>query len=236
MKLIGKGNTAEVFELEDGKIIKLFVKGYPEVPVKHEYQNACFMHSLDVDVPACYEMKEMDNRYGIVYEKVNGKDLFTYMMEKRDVEKGVQILYRLQSRMLSFEGPDLMSYKDFIKMIIGDRYPETIAKLEKLPDDIQVCHGDFHLFNILIDDDEKAFVIDFMNVCKGPKLYDIARTYYLINGDGKSVDEVPDDQKEIVKMRNYLLERYLQLHGVRKEEIEPYLEIIEVCHQCEMLG
>ncbi len=29
MELIGKGNTAEVFDMGDGKILKLFIAGYP---------------------------------------------------------------------------------------------------------------------------------------------------------------------------------------------------------------
>ncbi len=35
MKLIGKGNTAEVYDAGEGKILKLFVKGYPKFAVEH---------------------------------------------------------------------------------------------------------------------------------------------------------------------------------------------------------
>ena len=150
-------------------------------------------------------------------------------------EKGIEIFYNLQNQILNYKCNELMSYKDFIKMIIGDKSPETIKKLDKLPDGENICHGDFHLWNILIDDSGKAKVIDFMNVCCGPKLYDIARTFYLLKGDGSSDEGKSEEEMAIIRQREKLLDKYLVLHGVKKEELQPYLEVIEVCHKCEML-
>ncbi|MGN0738869.1 MAG: hypothetical protein ACI4LX_01695, partial [Treponema sp.] len=64
MKLIGKGNTAEVYDAGEEKILKLFVKGYPNFAVEHEYKNARIMQSFNLPVPACFKMTEVDNRYG----------------------------------------------------------------------------------------------------------------------------------------------------------------------------
>ena len=36
MKLLGAGNTACVYEIEDNKVIKLFHEGYPEEQVERE--------------------------------------------------------------------------------------------------------------------------------------------------------------------------------------------------------
>ena len=235
MKLIGKGNTAEVYDAVEEKILKLFVKGYPKFAVEHEYKNARIMQSFHLPVPACFEMTEVDNRYGIVYEKVSGCDLYEYMIKNNAGKKGIEIFYNLQNQILNCKCNELMSYKDFIKMIIGDKSPETIKKLDKLPDGENICHGDFHLWNILIDDSGKAKVIDFMNVCRGPKLYDIARTFYLLKGDGSSDEGKSEEEMAIIRQREKLLDKYLVLHGVKKEELQPYLEVIEVCHKCEML-
>ena len=43
MKLIGKVNTAEVYDAGEGKILKLFVEDYPKFAVEHEYNNARIM-------------------------------------------------------------------------------------------------------------------------------------------------------------------------------------------------
>lgn len=234
MKRIGKGNTAEVYDVGEGKILKLFVEGYPKLAVEHEYENAKIMQRFQLPVPICFEMTELNNRSGIVYEKVSGCDLYEYMIKKNAGDEGIEIFYNLQNQILNCKCSELMSYKDFIKLMIGDRAPETIKKLDMLPDGENVCHGDFHLWNILIDDNGKAKVIDFMNVCRGPRLYDIARTFYLLQGDDSSDEGKSEEEKAIISQRERLLDKYLMLHGVKKEELQSYLEVIDVCHKCEM--
>ena len=36
--MLGKGNKAEVFEYEHGKVCKLFFEGYPQSYVEHEFK------------------------------------------------------------------------------------------------------------------------------------------------------------------------------------------------------
>lgn len=224
MELIGKGNTAEVFDIGDGKILKLFIAGYPKAPVEREYGNAKKMEGFGLPVPACYEMIEKDGRFGIVYEKVSGTDLYNYIVRTGEIQKGLEILVGFQKQILAKECADLISYKDFIKLVIGDRDPAAFEKIDRLPDGDNVCHGDFHPFNVLVDDEGNAKVIDFMNVCRGPGLYDIARSYYLMRGDGPVNPEIVP-----------LLQAFLQLHGVTETELEPYFEVIGICHKWEML-
>lgn len=64
--------------------------------------------------------------------------------------------------------------------------------------------------------DKTPVVIDFMNVCYGPVLYDITRTYFL------------------VKQYNiYLAKLYLKKMGVLENDILEYLNIIEFCRKYE---
>lgn len=224
MELIGKGNTAEVFDMGDGKILKLFIAGYPKEPVEREFNNAKVMEGFGLPVPACYEMTEKDGRFGIVYEKVPGVDLYNYLVRTGEFQKGLEILVGFQKLILEKECALLMSYKDFIKLVIGDRDPAAFEKIDCLPDGNNVCHGDFHPFNVLVDDEGNAKVIDFMNVCRGPKLYDIARSYFLMRGDGPVDPQI-----------GALLQAYLQLHGVTEVDLEPYFEVIGICHKWEML-
>ena len=224
MKLIGKGNTAEVFDIDNGKILKLFIAGYPKEPVEKEFKNAKLMEGFNLPVPACFEMSKVDNRYGIVYEKIPGVDLFKYITKTGEFQKGLEILVSFQKQILEKECADLMSYKDFIKLVIGNRDPAAFEKIDCLPDGNNVCHGDFHPFNVLVDNAGNAKIIDFMNVCRGPRLYDIARSYFLMRGDGPVNPEIVP-----------LLEAYLQFHGVTEADLEPYFEVISICHKWEML-
>ena len=77
-------------------------------------------------------------------------------------------------------------------------------------------HGDFHPGNILLTPDHRAVVIDFMNVCRGPALYDIARTYFLL----KEKDEA-------------FGRAYLAKMEVSEEELLPFYTVIERCRMYE---
>ena len=57
-----------------------------------------------------------------------------------------------------------------------------------------------------------------MNVCKGPIIYDIARTYFLLG------------------YNQIFQERYLSLMGCNIEEIKPYLEVISLVRENEMIN
>ena len=64
--------------------------------------------------------------------------------------------------------------------------------------------------------DGAPIIIDFMNVCHGSALYDIARTYFLIRQfDGS------------------LANKYLKCIDVSENDIAKYLNIIEFCRQYE---
>lgn len=51
MKLLGKGNTAEVFEYGDKQVCKLFFEGYPQEQVALEFQNAREMYQNKIRIP-----------------------------------------------------------------------------------------------------------------------------------------------------------------------------------------
>ena len=65
-KMIGQGNTAEIYKIDDKKVLKLFRTGLPKDVVEREYQNGIIVQNILDCVPKVYEMVEMDGRHGIV--------------------------------------------------------------------------------------------------------------------------------------------------------------------------
>ena len=49
--MLGKGNTAEIFEYDQGRVCKLFFEGYPQQYIEHEYQNAKEVFGLKLKTP-----------------------------------------------------------------------------------------------------------------------------------------------------------------------------------------
>ena len=60
-----------------------------------------------------------------------------------------------------------------------------------MPDECSVCHGDFSLSNVIIDENGNPFIIDWSHASCGNKLADIAKTYLLfILKDEKDIAEL----------------------------------------------
>lgn len=77
---------------------------------------------------------------------------------------------------------------DFFNIFATDK--DIIQKINLLDDGDCFIHGDYHFGNVIVDETGKFVLIDMMNVCKGPALYDIAGTYYLLSNAGYRIFSV----------------------------------------------
>lgn len=218
MKLIAKGNSAEIYKQNENKICKLFYKNYPKQLVEHEFNNAKIIYQLGINTPFAYDIVFIEERYGIIYEKLNGTTLLSKInTENTNVDFWIEKFVNFHKDFLKYQSDALISYKDFLKLFASESV-DLIKKIDNLQDGNFVLHGDFHLENIIVDNNSNLFLIDMMNVCKGPIIYDIARTYFLLG------------------YNPIFQERYLSLMGCNIEEIKPYLEVISLVRENEMIN
>jgi aminoglycoside phosphotransferase len=228
MKLIAKGNTAEVLDYSEDKVCKLFWQGYPVESVITEFENSMLLNKLKLPVPMCYGRVYIDKRHGLIYEKIQGRDLISLLRDPAKYKMVVLTLVKMHRKILNHECDTLPSYKDFVRNVIAEKDMETIRLLEDLPDGYTLCHGDFHPGNIMIDLGGGIRIIDLMNLCRGPREYDIARTYFLV-GYSKLPNDM-DNLQEIQAIRQMLAKDYLREMAISLNDIVPYLKIIERCH------
>ena len=217
MKLIAKGNTAEVFEYGEDKVLKLFKPGYPVEQIQREFNNTVIMNRICVHTPKAFEIVEHAGRHGIVFQKIVGVDLFSEYLKNPSDEKVASVILTdlsdIQKKVLSEKTEEGISYKNFLDWFGYDG--------SNLPDGNFICHGDLHPGNIIRTKDGELFLIDFMNVCRGPKEYDVARTYVLLtenNPEAKAVGK-----------------KYLELMEMSFLQIEPFLGAIQFCRRKEKL-
>ena len=96
MKLIATGNTAEVFEYEEDKVLKLFKAGYPLEQIQREFNNTVIMNKICVHTPKAFEIVEHEGRHGIVFQKNIGVDLLSeYLKNPSDEKVAAEILVNL---------------------------------------------------------------------------------------------------------------------------------------------
>lgn len=108
----------------------------------------------------------------------------------------------------------LMNYKDFLKLF-SKGSSDLIAQIDCLEDGDCLLHGDFHPANIMVDSNNQPVLIDMMNVCRGPTIYDVSRTYFLLEGN------------------KTLQANYLELMGYQEKDIIPYLRVISQIRETE---
>jgi len=225
-KIIGIGNTATIYEWKENKVIKLFHQGYPRKSVEKEYQNAMAIRNMNFPKPKVYEIITYGERIGIVYDRVEGESLLDWVMKTGDIEKCAEYMSKLHKAIVQNSLADVQNYKEFLRVHIPNsllKREEVMTRIDNLPEGNTLCHGDFHPGNIVISDGHTV-VIDFMNLCHGDFLYDVARTVFLI--EYTPVPEEIDDREELLLLKKTLADLYLIQMNVTREMIQEYLSVI----------
>lgn len=236
--LVGKGATANVFDIGDNKVVKLFHDRYPQSAVINEWENSKLLNQIDIPIAKSYEMVTYGDQYGIIYDKINGVSLLDIILQKYEVEKYATIMACMHKKILCKNLPAATSFKSIIQKNIECADGLTIKSkgrlleiLHTLPDNDGLCHGDFHFGNILMAQ-EGCYIIDFMNVCMGHKYFDIARTVYLIE-----ITPVPanmPDREKILDLKRSATTIYLKEMGINREDLSDWLKVIVAARLSEV--
>lgn len=228
-QLLAKGNTAEIFEYDDNKILKLYLEGISKSVCEQEFFITQNIHRLLGNCPKAYEVVHMEGRNGAIYERIEGQSMLKEMLSNLgSFKKNCKLLAHYHSALhqpIDFELPTI---KDKLKRDI--RHVKELTEFEKeklyqyidrLSDGSTLCHFDFHPDNIILCDG-KAVIIDWMTACVGDCLSDVARTCILLK-----YSEVPIKSfilRRLIRfmqkrlMHNYLKE-YIKITGANVEEI-----------------
>jgi len=229
-KAIGVGNTAVVYEWGADKVLKLFNEGYPREAAEMEFSNTNAIRSLDFNKPKAYELINLDGRIGIIYDRAEGEPLTEWVMKTGDLHRCAIHMATLHKSVLKNQVSGVPNYKDFLRYNIKKALPadshkliETLHLLDTLKDGNTLCHGDFHPGNILMSDDQPK-IIDFMNICHGHYLYDIARTVFLV--EYTPVPAEVEEKDTILEFKRSLTDLYLTEMNVTRDMIRDYLSVI----------
>ncbi|MED1471090.1 phosphotransferase [Bacillus salipaludis] len=157
-KLIGRGNTAEVYEWGENEVIKLFDQRIPESLVDEEYQTNMQIQGLQLPSPLVKGKTEIDGKKAIIYEKINGNSLTKQLTRNPfKIRDKAKLFSQLHQQIHEKDGAALpkqtahltrnIQYTD----LLTPEEKQTICDfLQELPKGNQICHGDFHPDNILI--------------------------------------------------------------------------------------
>ena len=181
---IATGNTADIY-LCDGKIVKSFKDFLPETEATYEANKQRYAHARGLAVPRVFEVTKINGRNAIIMEYIHGKtmrDIVVNDMTKLEHYINLSIDIQLKIHAVKANDFELMSdklHKNLLSAtLLNERQKNTlIRKLHGMQYEKRLCHGDFHLSNIICNTD--SAVIDWVDSSAGDVKADVCRTYLL---------------------------------------------------------
>lgn len=232
-KLIAQGRTAEIYEWEDGKILKLYRNGMSKEALENEYNISKIVQDFGLSVPAVYEKLSVEDRYGIVYEKLSGETMLKIIAAKPlNITKEAHRLAELHYSMHKCEAPEMPSQKNILResikrvdLLAENSKKKIIDYLDKLSEEKMLCHGDFHPDNIIVSEDRDV-IIDWMTGTMGTPAADVARTSILLR-IGSMPPGTPVFTRIAMgfvrsKFNKEYIKRYTSISGMSVDEINAW--------------
>lgn len=208
---------------EDGKVIKLFIESHPKSNTLNEALNqARVEESSNLNIPKLIEIKKINNRWALISEYIKGKTISELMKENPDdFDKYLNLFVKVQLTILDNKVPMLNSIKEKFKRKLEDatnidsntKY-ELLERLNGMPEHNELCHGDYHPSNVIVQEDGTVYVIDWSHVTRGNAAADAARTFLLF-----SIDNQPELAKKY-------LDLFSKESSIPKATIERWIPIV----------
>lgn len=217
---IAIGNTAKIY-LQEDRIIKVFNDNLPPSESLYEANKQKIAYSSGLSVPKLLDVTEVDGKQAIIMEYINGRtigDLLTENMAQAEYYLTISI--DIQQKIHMVAAPDslesmtvkLRRQIEFAPLLDAKQKNSLLRKLESITFEKRLCHGDFHLFNLILSDNEVT-IIDWVDSSAGDIRADIYRTYLLYTQFSMDLAEL-------------YLRLYCEKSGLSKEEIFQWAPII----------
>lgn len=233
--LIGKGKTAEVYEYGPDRVLKLFLNNISNERAIYEARIGKTINEAGVPSPQVYDIVQIDNRKGIILQRIYGKTLLRLIQEKPwKLCHYAKQMARLQYKIHNYSITDILPSQNerFSRKIknsfniLGEKGKRIWNYINSLQDGNSICHGDIHFKNIIISDNGPV-AIDWNSGYKGNPLGDVARTYLTLNLPPNSsiisnINKIlPDYPRELISLT--YLDEYMKLANVKLEDIDAWI-------------
>ena len=230
---LAEGREAEVFRLRDGSVLKLMRNPDTTARVEREAAAMRILSEHGHRAPTVKGVVEVDGRPGLVTEFIDGPDLFTDLgTHPWNVWRAGAVMAMTHAAMHECVAPEWLPdlHDELRRRIAGDgallppsNTEAILDLLGRLPQGNRLCHGDFHLGNLLGGWDAPV-VIDWGDAARGDPLADVARTELL-----HRLGEPPPGTSGVLLAlipigRRTLAHRYLSVYRRRREVDEDRLE------------
>jgi uncharacterized protein (TIGR02172 family) len=243
--LIAKGRTAEVFQWDDGKALKLFFDWVSEDSIRDEYEITRKCNDASLNAPIAFEVITHENRMGIIFERIDGSSMLNLMFLQPSLVGYYASMFADLHLSLHKIKPDYKpTYKEMLKhsinssTVVGDDIKSAaLFCLDRLDEGDALCHADFHPDNIIMSE-KGPVIIDWSNARVGNRYADVARTKLMcLIGEPSDGSDMPEEFKYAreVFLRTYL-ERYFEEQPEMENEVDRWMLPVAVARSNENIS
>ena len=185
-EIIGEGFFGIVYRIDAETIVKVYKKGSSIDSVKKEIELArkAFIMGIPTAIP--YDIVKVGELYGAVFELINSSSLQNLIQNGADLDKlakeTVEVLKKIHSTELpegelpSKRKEKIEWAKECSKLLPEQTGKKLIDLIEKIPETNTMIHGDFHIKNIMKQNDE-IILIDMDTISVGHPIFELGAIY-----------------------------------------------------------
>ena len=180
-EIIGEGANGKVYRIDADTIVKVYTEGSFE-DIQRERALAKKAFVLGINTAISYDIAKIGDYYGTVFELLDAKSLASCIADDPEhldhyVELYVDLLKKIHATQDNDgDMPDMkelaLKWVEIAKTYLDE---ESGKKLEKLvngiPKSNHILHGDYHLKNVMIQNDE-ALLIDMDTLALGNPVFE----------------------------------------------------------------
>ena len=194
-EVIGLGANGMVYRIDPDTIVKVYRNpdALPEIHRERELARLAFIAGVPTAIP--YDVVRIaGGGYGTVFEKLTARSfakLLAYDDKPLDevVQMSIDLLKLIHSKVIRSDTlPDMkavaLDWADFLKDYLpAELYDKLYALIAAVPADEHLMHGDYHVKNIMYQNNE-ILLIDMDTLCHGHPVFELASIYNAYVGFG----------------------------------------------------
>ena len=178
--------ASKVIYSEDDRFYKVFDEGKSVSDVLNEALNLTRVEETGIKIPNFVELSSINGRWALITKNIKGKNMQELLEENPDkedelLERFVDIQIDIQNK----KCPLLSRHRDKMNRKISQtdlsatlRY-DLHNRIEAMPRHLDLCHGDYNPSNVVISEDDEAYIVDWSHATQGNAEADAARTFLL---------------------------------------------------------
>lgn len=193
-RVIGRGAKGTLYRLDDETVCKVYndPDAIDDIERERELARSAFVAGIPTAIS--YDVVRVGKGYGSVFELLNADTMGDLLAQgKWDVDRvaaaSAELLVRMaQTKMNTSVLPsareDAMGWVDLLKDVLStEAYDRVRSMLEVIPNEPHMVHGDFHMGNVMVQDDE-PLLVDMDTLSYGNGIFDLTTAYSAYVGRG----------------------------------------------------